>query len=355
MADSSDEGPTAASPTEVTADCSWMVSAAADALTKKAQAGAEENPERKRELCKYYDELVESVNDSEDTVSMCGWLAALTQCVSKITDDCSRLLAAVLSREWAGSATTATKFTTFLCHLVSANGCFVEAALGVLVQHMLPREGALDVEFVSDIVHDANFQILRIFPASSGCLSRLLQDNFPHKRLSAATHATYLRNVLRIVTCAPALQNDVLRCVVGKCIQLDVDIKMDDLGEDEEEEDEVVPFQMDEMEDTAAGGDSKHEKSAAETETEKLDEMMDLLFAFIKRQCSDRSEAGRKQAENIFKILMRIFHSMILTTHNSKFVQYLMFFICSLNPEFTDAFLQATGDAAVSTVRLSAA
>ena len=57
------------------------------------------------------------------------------------------------------------------------------------------------------------------------------------------------------------------------------------------------------------------------TNSEKLDDMMDLLFVFIQRECADTSEAGQARADDIFQTMMRIFHRMILTTHNSKFVQ----------------------------------
>jgi hypothetical protein len=110
------------------------------------------------------------------------WLGALTYCVSDITvsntisrsdpasiqdtsllqDDLEELLTVVLGLAWhkdsalaAGAAPLPVPFSrppythfcldtlvNFLCHLVSANGCFVEPCLRVLVQHMLPPEGA---------------------------------------------------------------------------------------------------------------------------------------------------------------------------------------------------------------------
>eukprot|EP01052_Picozoa_sp_SAG31_P079470 SAG31_NODE_39131_length_290_cov_1.518325_1_plen_87_part_10 len=83
------------------------------------------------------------------------------------TDDSDELLASVLSKDWSAGAELAQSFTQFVCHLVSAKGCFVEASLRVLVQHMLPFDTKGETATILDSVHEAIAQILCIFPASS--------------------------------------------------------------------------------------------------------------------------------------------------------------------------------------------
>ena len=294
----------------------------------------------------------------------------------------------------------------FVCHLVSANGNLIEPCIRVLVARLLPSEGdhvhagryrllpadRADVcsdpevqipDGLDECVHDALEQLLRIFPASSSCLVAVLRENFPHKRHSSHVHVTFLRNMLRILDDSPGLYEQLLTCVVEKCVQLDVsfrpspaaldrmnlhhmlvlvarvqvDIKLDDygVGEDEDEGDEDdseeeddggLPFKMDEDGDSdekaaaksssptpgnSTGGMDMADSTAIPTTpcaaaqqqqlhrtdstAEKLDLMMDMLFDFIKRQCRNRQdEAGQRQADDLFRAMMRVFNSTILTT-----------------------------------------
>ena len=137
---------------------------------------------------------------------------------------------------------------------------------------------------------------------------------------------------------------------------MQVDIKLDDygVGEDEDEEDQDeseeedddggLPFKMDEDGEgeevqpdagesspgNSTGADTDMAASAAVQSTpsaaaqhvhqtdstaEKLDRMMDMLFSFIKQQCRNREdETGQRQADDLFRAMMRVFNSTILTT-----------------------------------------
>jgi hypothetical protein len=150
-----------------------------------------------------------------------------------------------------------------------------------------------------------------------------------------------------------------VRVAIIFCVQ--VDIKLDDRGvgeeddeDDDEEEDEEghddedddggLPFKMDEDGDgepagaeadtrdasTALGTDPATAAAAApssptiaeqqqpqrtDSTAEKLDLMMDMLFEFINRQCRNRQdEAGQQQADDLFRAMMRVFNSIVLTT-----------------------------------------
>jgi hypothetical protein len=77
-------------------------------------------------------------------------------------------------------------------------------------------------------VHGALEQLLRIFPASSACLATVLRESFPHKRHSSHVHVTFLRNMLRILDDSPGLYEQLLTCIVEKCVQLDVSVRRHD-------------------------------------------------------------------------------------------------------------------------------
>jgi RNA polymerase I-specific transcription initiation factor RRN3 len=93
-----------------------------------------------------------------------------------------------------------------------------------------------------------------------------------------------------------------------------VEIKIEVL--EEEDEDEIFDMEM-----------TEH---AADMAT-KLDALMDVLYSFIFRE-SQRSEKHREQ---MFVMLMQLFDAFILKTHKSKYVQFLLFYICAMDINYT--------------------
>lgn len=64
----------------------------------------------------------------------------------------------------------------------------------------------------------------------------------------------------------------------------------------------------------------------------KLDDMMELLFQYVQA-----NEAN----VDFFNLLLRVFEVIILPTHKSKYTQFLLFFACSKNATYLDAFVSA--------------
>lgn len=64
----------------------------------------------------------------------------------------------------------------------------------------------------------------------------------------------------------------------------------------------------------------------------KLDDMMELLFQYV--------QANEANAD-FFNLLLRVFEAIILPTHKSKYTQFLLFFMCSKNAQYLDAFVSA--------------
>jgi hypothetical protein len=93
-----------------------------------------------------------------------------------------------------------------------------------------------------------------------------------------------------------------------------VEIKIEML-EEEEDEDEIFDMEM-----------TEH---AADMAT-KLDALMDILFTFLFRE-TQRSEKHREQ---VFFILMQLFDTFILKTHKSKYVQFLLFYVCAMDANY---------------------
>jgi len=62
----------------------------------------------------------------------------------------------------------------------------------------------------------------------------------------------------------------------------------------------------------------------------KLDALMDILFTFV----GTEAQKGEKHREQLFLILMQLFDAFIIKTYKSKYIQFLLFYICSTDIGF---------------------
>lgn len=116
--------------------------------------------------------------------------------------------------------------------------------------------------------------------------------------------------------CLP-LRPRVLQLIVDHLLQIDVLIIL----EDSDDEDLFFPVEMDQ--------DTRPDMAT------KLDRMMDLMFSYIDRWTAK----GPEEQELLWKILLDIFEMKLINTHKSKYVQFLLFYVCKVNPIFPQQFI----------------
>jgi len=147
-----------------------------------------------------------------------------------------------------------------------------------------------------------------------------LDANFPHlARHTLSDHKAYLKNILSLAKMIPYLREDILFVCTSKLIILDSNIEIDEMEEDEDD----LLFAVDE---------ETKDKSQMREYAEKLDNMMEIMFAFIDEMISIGDEA-------FFGILLRVFNDKVLPTVKSKFTQFLVFYLCAHNPRHADFFI----------------
>jgi len=66
---------------------------------------------------------------------------------------------------------------------------------------------------------------------------------------------------------------------------------------------------------------------------EKLDVIIDIFINYL---TSRKTEAER---DDLFNVLIRVFDSLILSTHKSKYSQFLLFYMCQTKVEYVQQFL----------------
>jgi RNA polymerase I-specific transcription initiation factor RRN3 len=150
----------------------------------------------------------------------------------------------------------------------------------------------------------------------------VLSKSFPHKKHDTETHRLYLFNLLQIVAYCEALKASIISLAVRNLLQVDVEIRLESFVDEDEDDEVQFTFEMGENE-------------APNEMATKLDVMMNLMFTFVDSFCNK----GEKEKKETFALLLQIFDTFILKTHKSKYTQFLLFYICQMDPSFSEAFV----------------
>lgn len=145
-------------------------------------------------------------------------------------------------------------YASLLGNLVSANAIFLLPSLQNLVKNLtvisdysndaadsspkpeISSDGRTspDAISVSDNVgriHRAIFGVISLAPSGQAELFSLLAQRFPYKLSAKNAQCDYVTQLLRICEYLPVLQGRILELIVMKCIEIDVEIIVEDSGE----------------------------------------------------------------------------------------------------------------------------
>lgn len=234
-------------------------------------------------------------------------------------------------------------------------------------------------KFNTEHHHEYFKYLLRIIPTSLNFFLKNLTRGFPDKYCSKSEAVNYVSNLFHVISYAPEIRYQLLSSIFEYCIKLDVELKnnLDELEDDDysdlesandEDDNEqtnshiksinaVVEVSDDEESDNESDdNDINDEQSDDDDELEgeetynvdlsvnvlelsnKLDAIMENMFFNLKEAFSEENiEAGH--GINIFTSLVSIFKSYILSTSNTKSIQFLLFYFSQEQPELVDAFL----------------
>ena len=260
---------------------------------------------------------------------------------------------------------TALRFGTQL--VCAQGGTFSGAVVGKLVESMIApveydewwREDADEADeeamerarvgrrVVEDVTSCAG-NILRLVPQSERTMIAALRTGIPHKSSPKAMQVGYMRAAFALVESergAP-LRDEFLKAVVAHALDVDVEIKWDDVMADaertsadrgakkEEEEDDAI-FELDDIEKTIeeqcrAEWEQRPATSAplaVDEAADTLDALMELALTHIDKRIDDGDVVLVRRA------LMHAFTLTLLPAPRSKFVQFLVFHLCSRDEE----------------------
>ncbi|XP_039630528.1 RNA polymerase I-specific transcription initiation factor RRN3 [Polypterus senegalus] len=295
------------------------------------------------------------------------WLQELRNCVTELTKEFEQLVFIVLKIPWLGRSPAVIEvYLAFLANLVSAQTVYLRSCLSMVVSNFTPgriiiREDDVDISDSDDenenlprsfdLCHRALQIIARYVPSTSRFLIPILREKFPFINKSPKTLECYVHNLLRITVSFPVLRREILELVIEKMLKLDVSASRNSIEEAEEnaaqqaEEMAVASreeclFSMDEDEDNEHVNPPTDDRSMANPVAERLDYLMVILLAYVKDICFVNDVLELTRTKELYKDLIAIFDKLILPTHASSHVQFVIFYLCSSKLGLAEAFLE---------------
>mmetsp|Transcript_5919 Transcript_5919/g.9623 ORF Transcript_5919/g.9623 Transcript_5919/m.9623 type:complete len:656 (-) Transcript_5919:147-2114(-) len=279
------------------------------------------------------------------------------------------LIQSLYTFDWNMEDRVVVAYINLLGQVVSSNPIFLIPSLQMLVKNFLPSQTLVD-EFsaITDVVakslwtnkfqekqsriHRTIQNIIHVVPTAQLELFPIAQEYFPHKRHHVLMQTEYIAQLLVLCTNFPSLQLKILDIIVAKCLEIDVEIVIEESGDvlirkdeesgglfDDADDDEM--FALDDNNEPGGGiavGSSKFPRGAIGSAlkirddvtemADKLDSMLCVVMKFI----LERTSAPSLQ-DKIFNQFFNIFESRILSTYKSKFVQYIIFILCKNYPQ----------------------
>ncbi|XP_054850799.1 RNA polymerase I-specific transcription initiation factor RRN3 isoform X2 [Eublepharis macularius] len=283
------------------------------------------------------------------------WLHEFRSSVALLTKEFEQLVSILLKVPWLQrSKVVEEEYLAFLSNLVSAQTIYLRPCLAMIVSHFVPsritvQEGDVEISDSDDddenvtrsfnTCHRALQTVARYVPLTPQFLMPVLTEKFPFVNKSERTLQCYVHNVLRISGYIPALRHDILELVTERLLKIDVSAPRKDIEAAEEAESDEASekglFDMDEDEESREKNDLMAHPIA-----ERLDILMIVLFSYIKDICHINGKFDIGRTKDLYRDLVAVFDKLILPTHGSCHVQFIMFYISSFKLGIAEAFVE---------------
>lgn len=233
--------------------------------------------------------------------------------------------------------------------LAASNGKYVDSCLDMLVSNFLPPRsfsrllsepiGIRRKDQVLCRVHSALKDIADLVPLAPLRLWRIIIQRMPNTFSMEPLISIYVENMLRLESSplGELLGSMMLMAVMDRLVELDVEIEWDDILQEDSNKG-IFDMELENVEDFTDDDDNNDDELPKDTlnrkrlggnlVAEKLDSLMVITFEHLK-SCAN----GGRLVE-VFEILRQSFRVTVLNAYKSKFAQFVMFYTCSLDPEY---------------------
>ncbi|XP_076035704.1 RNA polymerase I-specific transcription initiation factor RRN3 homolog Tif-IA isoform X2 [Oratosquilla oratoria] len=327
------------------------------------------------------------------------WIVIMTENVAILDQRVDQLVLDFLKIPWFGlKDDIANEMKNFVLTLVMAHNYYTHPILDITFKLLVPvlKPGseeklrnnphilAADDKLIFSRAINLIVAIHNHVPMCRENILSLAKNNRPFFKRHVYLHTVFCKNLLQLATLLPHLQRGILEIIISNMVTIDVhapraelSLEEDSDEEDKESDNEDDLFHM-EVEETSSG--IKQDKTAgvmSHMEGHTLDMLMATMLWYIHSVChgtltftsqelkneSDKCPFNGKAMEgtekkltlgcqcqgkhhnlealkNLYTDLQDIFIRIILPTHASSHVQFLIFYLLAIRPGLASIFLE---------------
>ncbi|XP_011858498.1 PREDICTED: RNA polymerase I-specific transcription initiation factor RRN3 [Vollenhovia emeryi] len=301
---------------------------------------------------KEYEKLIHSlkecaVKDSDLTE----FLTETRQCISLMDVRYESFVQVLLQIEWTNrSPEVISAYKFFLQDLVCMQTLHINIVINRLVELFKPEEdsnaehevGQFKSEDIDRLnhIHDILHKILEYVPMSDKVLLQSLVSRFPYIIHGTYTHEIYIHALLQILNYAPQLRSNILVFIINRLMMLDVNIPREEASNDEKDVvDDCIGSNgtADNDNPTEINNDANKRETIHPT-ARTLDSCMELFLKYMHEFCFANDVLQIENLRTLYFDVLCAFEAVILPTHASQYVQFIIFYICSFRSVITETF-----------------
>ena len=266
------------------------------------------------------------------------WLQQIQKNLTLLKPALETFVIAILNISWADQERpVVSAYKHFLVNLISAQSYYAKPVIRMLIMSMMgPKDinnvDQKDIRYTFDNVHEALRSVIQISPLAAHSAILTYGKSCMPFMVTPMTHmhTNFIDNLLRLTEYLPNERVPILTLIIHRLVELDSNLP---LGEDlyDEDDDDILKTTLNDEGDSSNSTPSPTNvrKTRDEICRDNLDEGMKVLFEYIKSQQDQSGEF----LNNFFQDFLKVFESNIMPSYATGHVQYLMFYICGLNPE----------------------
>lgn len=306
-------------------------------------------PHRLDEFCKN----LQSIYASEDLTQIVLHQRALNRCIPIVGKEFYKIIETVFTFRWFSQEPEIIKlFSAFVANLLSIHPFFSHSAVSMLVENLQWSETPCNYLEVHDLVK----KILCIIPSITPYLISCLNDTFPHATQPLVEQEIWFENIFVICDYLPVLRNQILELVIEKLIEVDLlvgevpegfpsatsPLLISSTGEfDSFPQNNPQDFHSDfhqnnnhhEFNSIIQQDGLKEQFFEFSQNASKIDSLLCHLLEYL------RNLHGRNCLQDTFYALLMSFEKLLLFTFKSKYIQFFIYYICSIENEYSEVFL----------------
>jgi len=302
-----------------------------------------------RKNIKSYEELIYMIRDGDvDDNNLMQLLTEVQECIFLMDKKLIHFVEALLMVDWVHrNSEIVKKFQGFLLDLLSAHNYYTKSALEKLMPVF--KSVGCEKEWINGVpteeeilvfghAHGVLRVLLKVMPMACDVLVQVVMNHFPYLRRPSHEHECFIYNMLEVTEYQPRLRLEFLIIIFKRLVALDVYAPRVEVLEQEEVEE---CFDMD-IEETEASKESTHVEHIGMKHpiANSLDISMVQLFVYLHSECYGAdNHLDWERTKHLYHDLVTVFEQVILSTHATHHVQFLLFYMCSFRVNLAETFL----------------